>query len=124
MATNGRLRDYLTAAEVRALLRAAKSSKRYGARNSAMILLAYRHGFRASELVSLRLGDVDLAAGTIHCRREKGSKPSVHPMKADERAAIDCALAGRKGSKEEWVFTSERTVRYTTLDAKRFRGLW
>jgi integrase len=77
MATNGRLRDYLTKDEVRALLRAAKGSKRYAARNHAMILLAYRHGFRASELVELRVSDVDLAAGTIHCRRRKGSKSSV-----------------------------------------------
>jgi integrase len=37
MATNGRLRDYLTKDEVRALLRAAKQSKRYAARNYAMI---------------------------------------------------------------------------------------
>ena len=45
MATNARLRDYLTKDEVRALLRAAKHSKRYGARNYAILLLAYRHGF-------------------------------------------------------------------------------
>jgi integrase len=53
MATNGRLRDYLTKDEVRALLCATKKSTRFGARNYAMILLAYRHGFRASELVEL-----------------------------------------------------------------------
>lgn len=78
MATNGRLRDYLTKDEVRTLLRAAKCGKRYGARNYAMILLAYRHGFRASELVELRRCDVDFRAGTIYCRRRKGSKSSVH----------------------------------------------
>ena len=33
-----------------------------------MILLSYRHGFRASELVELRVSDIELAAGTIHCR--------------------------------------------------------
>jgi len=74
MATTGRLRDYPTKSEVRALLRAAKHSKRYAARNHSMILLAYRHGFRASELVELRVSDVDLRAGTIYCRRRKGSK--------------------------------------------------
>jgi integrase len=72
MATNGRLRDYLTKTEVRALLRAAKSSKRYAARNHAMILLAYRHGFRASELVELRLGDVDLRAGRFTAGGARG----------------------------------------------------
>ena len=85
MATNGRLRDYLTKNEVRALLRAAKQSKRYAARNHAMILLAFRHGFRASELVELRIGDVDFRAGTLFVRRRKGSKSSVHP---GERAGL------------------------------------
>ncbi len=47
MATEQRLRDYLTWDEVTALLRAAKKSPRHGARNHAMILLAYRHGLRA-----------------------------------------------------------------------------
>jgi site-specific recombinase XerD len=49
MATEKRLRTYLTRDEVTSLLRAAKKS-RHGARNHAMILLAYRHGLRASEL--------------------------------------------------------------------------
>jgi type 1 fimbriae regulatory protein FimB/type 1 fimbriae regulatory protein FimE len=108
MATNGRLRDYLTKGEVRALLRAAKSSKRHGARNYAMILLAYRHGFRASELVELRVADVDFCAGTIYCRRRKGSKSSVHPMKQDELEAIERALRGRDVGPREYVFRSER----------------
>ena len=98
MATNGRLRDYLTKREVRALLRAAKQSKRYAARNYAMILLAYRHGFRASELLELRVGDVDLRAGTIYCRRQKGSKSSVHPMKRDEIEAIERVLRDRESA--------------------------
>jgi integrase len=93
---------------VPALLRAAKSNKRYGARNHAMILLAYRHGFRASELVELRVADVDFRAGTIYCRRRKGSKSSVHPMKQDELGAIERALRGRDVGPREYVFRSER----------------
>ena len=66
-----RLRDYLTRDEVAALLRAAKKSPRHGARNHAMILLAYRHGLRASEVTGLRVSDLDLSTGTIYCRRAK-----------------------------------------------------
>jgi len=51
MATEQRLRTYLTPDEVARLLRAAKKS-RHGARNHAMILIAYRHGLRASEVTS------------------------------------------------------------------------
>lgn len=108
MATNGRLRDYLTKDEVRALLRAAKHSKRYGARNYAMILLAYRHGFRASELVELRVCDVDFRAGTIYCRRRKGSNSSVHPMKRDEIEAIERVLRDRDVEPRDYVFCFER----------------
>jgi site-specific recombinase XerD len=54
MAIEQRLRDYLTRDEVALLLRAAKKIPRHGARNHAMILIAYRHGLRASELVNLR----------------------------------------------------------------------
>ncbi len=50
MSHEPRLRDYLTRDEVASLLRAAKNSPRHGARNYAMILLAYRHGLRASEV--------------------------------------------------------------------------
>jgi site-specific recombinase XerD len=104
-----RLRDYLTRDEVAALLRSAKKSKRHAARNHAMILLAYRHGLRASEVINLRLSDVDLKAGTIYCRRSKGSRSSLQPMKQDEVNALERALARRKHDKSAYVFQSERT---------------
>jgi site-specific recombinase XerD len=103
-----RLRDYLTRDEVASLLRAAKKSPRHGARNHAMILLAYRHGLRASELVSLRVCDLDLASGTIYCHRAKGSRSSLHPMKPDEVTAIAKVLANRDLPASEYVFQSER----------------
>jgi integrase len=56
MAPARRLRIYLTRDEVALLLRSAKKGRR-GARNYAMILLAYQHGLRASELVNLRWSD-------------------------------------------------------------------
>jgi type 1 fimbriae regulatory protein FimB len=90
-----RLRDYLTRDEVAALLRSAKKS-RHGARNHAMILVAYRHGLRASEVTGLRWSDLDLAIGTIYCRRAKNSRSSLHPMKPDEVAALAKVLARRQ----------------------------
>ena len=45
----------LTQKEVIAVLRAAKSR-----RDRCMIVLAYRHGMRTSEVCGLKLGDVDL----------------------------------------------------------------
>jgi integrase len=81
MPYESRLRDYLTRDEVSALLRAAKKSPRHAERNHAMILIAYRHGLRASELVHLRWSDIDLERATMYCRRAKGSRSSLHSMK-------------------------------------------
>ncbi len=47
-----RQREYLTEKEVERLIEAARKRGRNGARDSAAILLAYRHGLRASELCS------------------------------------------------------------------------
>ena len=110
MAAEPRLRTYLTRDEVAQLLRAAKKS-RHGARNHTMILLAYRHGLRASELIRLRWSDVDLANGTIYCRRAKGSRSSVHPLNRDEVAALERLLRERKRNAGPFVFQSERGER-------------
>ena len=73
-----------------------------------MILIAYRHGLRASEVINLRLSDVDLKAGTIYCRRAKGSRSSLHPMKPDEVVALENVLRDRKLQATDYVFQSER----------------
>ncbi len=65
-----------------------------------MILLAYRHGLRASEVTGLRMSDLDLGTGTIYCRRAKGSRSSLHPMKPDEVAALQKVLPQSRAARE------------------------
>jgi integrase len=107
MATELRLRAFLTPDEVARLLRAAKKG-RHGARNHAMILIAYRHGLRASEVTGLRVSDIDLKHGTIYCRRAKNSRSSLHPLKPDETAALEKVLRQRNLRTSDYVFRSER----------------
>ena len=78
-----------------------------------MILLAYRHGLRASEVVNLRVSDLDLSTGTIYCRRAKGSRSSLHPMKPDEVAALEKVLVRCKLQASDYVFHSERSEKMT-----------
>jgi hypothetical protein len=52
----------------------------HGDRDATMILLAFRHGLRASELCSLRWEQVDLVHGRLHVSRLKSGIPSVHPL--------------------------------------------
>jgi len=78
-----RQREYLTEREVERLIEAAKDN-RWGHRDATMVLLAFRHGLRASELVDLRWEQVDFKTATLHIRRAKNGKPAVHPIRGDE----------------------------------------
>ena len=80
-------REYLTDREVERLIEAAKQN-RSGHRDATAILVAYRHGLRASELVALRWDDIDLATGRLHVRRAKSGDASVHPISARESRAL------------------------------------
>jgi type 1 fimbriae regulatory protein FimB len=100
----------LTPEEIRKILKVASDSKR----NHAMILLAYRHGMRASEVCNLKLGDLDLKNGEITIRRLKGSLKTVQPL-ADmpgqpllsERRVLRAWLAERRDA-SDYVFVSQK----------------
>jgi len=74
--------------EIERLRVAAGKSNRHGHRDSTMILLAFRHGLRASELCSLRWEQVDLVHGRLHVARAKNGMPSVHPLTGTELRAL------------------------------------
>jgi integrase len=82
-----RTREYLTDDEVQSLITAAKAN-RHGHRDGTMILVAYRHGFRASELTDLRWDQVEFSAAALHVRRVKQGTPSTHPILGDELRAL------------------------------------
>jgi integrase len=73
-----RTREYLTESEVERLMNAAKGN-RWGHRDATMVLVAYRHGLRASEVVDLYWDQVDFQTATLHVRRAKKGSPSAHP---------------------------------------------
>src|SRR5262245_56444398 len=78
-----RTREYLTEAEVERLMNATKGN-RWGHRDATMILVACRHGLRASELVDLRWEQVEFRTASLHVRRVKQGTPSTHPILGDE----------------------------------------
>src|SRR5215813_10580573 len=101
-----RTRRYLTGREVEKLIEAARKHGRYGHRDATMILLAYRHGLRASELCDLQWHQVELNAGRLHVRRNKRGTPSVHPLQGDEIRAL--RRLRREQVASPHVFQSER----------------
>ena len=69
-----RTREYLTETEVERLMTAARKN-RWGPRDATMLLVAYRHGLRSSELVDLCWDQVDFRTATLHVRRLKAGGP-------------------------------------------------
>jgi type 1 fimbriae regulatory protein FimB/type 1 fimbriae regulatory protein FimE len=104
-----RPREYLTEGEVEKLIDTARRRGRNGARDSAAILLAYRHGLRAQELCQLRWSQIDLRHGRLHVNRAKGGQESVHPLCGPELRA----LRPLQGS-SPYVFTTEGGTPVTT----------
>jgi type 1 fimbriae regulatory protein FimE len=103
---------FLTPEELLAVLRAAR---RRSVRDHAMILLAYRHGLRASEVCGLKLGDLNLKDGSLVVRRLKGSLTTVQPLYThrgqpllDEVAALRACLKQRPADGSDSVFTSQK----------------
>jgi type 1 fimbriae regulatory protein FimE len=122
-----RSREYLTEEEVTALQKAAKSTGRHGHRDATLILLAYRHGLRVSELVALRWDQVDLKQGLLYVARRKNGTPSTHPLRGPEIRSLRRLC---RTTSSPYIFVSERdgpltpsTVRKLIARAGREAGL-
>jgi len=101
-----RAKDFLTEAEVAALLDAAKAA-RHGVRDHLLALMMYRHGLRVSEAIDLRRGEVDLGRARLWVRRLKNGLSVEQPIAGDELRAIKRHLATRSDALP-WLFVSER----------------
>ncbi|MGC1776704.1 MAG: tyrosine-type recombinase/integrase [Xanthobacteraceae bacterium] len=112
-----RTREYLTDDEVRRLIDVAKAN-RHGHRDATMVLVAYRHGLRASELTDLRWDQIEFASAALHVRRVKQGTPSTHPILGDELRALR-RLRREQESSSPFVFTSERGTPFTTAGFAR-----
>src|SRR5262249_34193869 len=99
-------RRYLTEREVERLMNRARKHSRHGHRDATMILVAYRHGLRASEVCNLQWQQIELSEGRLHVHRVKNGIPSEHPIRGDEMRAL--RKLRREYPKEAYVFVSER----------------
>jgi type 1 fimbriae regulatory protein FimB/type 1 fimbriae regulatory protein FimE len=98
-------RTYVTEAEVQRLIAHAARS-RWSYRDATMILMAYRHGLRVSELCDLLWEDINFEAQTIFIRRAKGSVSGEHPLAGDECRRLRRLV----GTHAVHVFASERVA--------------
>jgi integrase len=101
-----RSRRYLTEREIERLMDNARRRSRHGHRDATMVLVAYRHGLRASEVCDLQWHQIELSEGRLHVRRVKNGTPSVHPIRGDEMRAL--RKLRREHPSDAYVFVSER----------------
>jgi type 1 fimbriae regulatory protein FimB len=108
--TGGTSPKYLTESEMERLLTAAKHG-RHGIRDYALLLLGYRHGLRASELVEMRLDALSLETAHVWVQRLKGSLSTQHRLEGPTLRAVRRWLDVRTKSRWThlpWLFVSER----------------
>ena len=105
--TEVRTREYLTEREVEQLIEGCQGNRRPH-RDATMILLAFRHGLRASELCDLQWTQVDFEAGTLAVSRVKNGTPATHPLTGRELRALRRLHREGEGGRSPFLFVSER----------------
>jgi type 1 fimbriae regulatory protein FimE len=93
------------------MIAAARLRGRYGNRDALLIMLGFRHGLRASELIALRWDQIDFKTGTLHVNRLKNGSPSTHPIRGPEIRLLHAWQNEQGGG--SYIFTSERDAPMT-----------
>lgn len=107
---DSREKDFLTESEIRRFFDAARDG-RHGIRDYLLMLMAFRHGLRVSELIDIRMKDLDLGTARIFIRRKKGSLSTHQPIEGDELRALKAWLRERenlRSGNSSYLFLSER----------------
>jgi site-specific recombinase XerD len=100
--------DYLTSAEVEALLKAPDQKTWAGRRDAALLLVAVETGLRLSELIGLRCADVLLDHGA-HVRCEgKGRKERCTPLRKETVKVLRGWLRERQDKPSDPLFPNAR----------------
>jgi integrase/recombinase XerD len=98
------------------LLDIFETARRLSTRDHAMLIVCFQHALRASELISLRLGDIDWRNMEITIRRLKGSLKTTQPLfRMRGRPCMDEVSALRRWLKQrpndwgsDFLFVSQK----------------
>jgi site-specific recombinase XerD len=90
-------KDFLTKTEMDRLLTSAHQG-RFGVRDHALLLVAFRHGLRVTEAIELQRQDLDLEGGHLWVSRLKGGLSTSQPLQEDEIQSLRAYLRTRLDS--------------------------
>jgi integrase/recombinase XerD len=116
------LPKYLNYDRVNALVEAPNPAKANGLRDQGMLQLLYATGLRVSELVGLRMSDLDAEAALVRVTG-KGGKQRLVPLGREALAAVDGYLQSErprllKGRTSAYLFVTSRGTKMTR------QGFW
>jgi type 1 fimbriae regulatory protein FimB/type 1 fimbriae regulatory protein FimE len=108
---------------------ARRTDSRVAERDALLIMMAYRHGLRASELAGLRWDQMDLRAGAFYVTRRKNGSPSTHPLRGPELRALR-SWKRHQNERAPYLFTSlrggpmtNRTIHYVVAKVGKAAGI-
>ena len=116
-----KLPQILTSSEVELLLEQPECTDFKGYRDKAMLELLYATGIRVSELISMDLDDLNLAAGFIRC--ESKGKERIIPL---YNTAVKALQDYVRDIRPQLIADSEETALFVNMNGERMsrQGFW
>ena len=102
----------LSRSEIKIIIKSTKNPK-----HKLLLSLAYGAGLRISEVVSLKVQDLDLKELTIHIKKAKGQKDRISVIPKSIINAMKNLIAGKANN--DFVFASERGGNLTIRTAQK-----
>lgn len=99
-----KLPDVLSEAEMRQLFASVDNLK-----HRTMLMLAYASGLRVSELVRIRIEDIDGQRGLIHIRNAKGKRDRFTVLPESLRGQLLAYWREYRLGRSGWLFPGQRT---------------
>jgi integrase/recombinase XerD len=112
------LPTYLRVDEIDKLLEAPDLTKPLGLRDRAMLEVLYSTGLRVSELLNLRVSDIDMRMGCVRCIG-KGDKERLVPIGRKAIAAVEQYLAQGRPKLARPSAPPHSLVLFLTIQGKR-----
>lgn len=130
-----RVPEYYTAEEVAKIISAIDRGNALGKRNYAMILLGARYGLRISDIISLKLSELDFENNCIRITQNKTGKPLVLDMLPDVgwalidylkngRPDVECPNVFLKHTHPYAAFSRSNTMQQILRQYATSAGIW
>jgi len=96
----------ITPEDLQAMIKVAKKD-RYAKRNECMLLVGFSFGLRVSELLELKIEDVDLDNGQVHLERRKNGKTHDPAISKALQRTLRAYIKERGGKPTDYLFPSQ-----------------